>query len=115
MTDMENAARQIQAMGPGKVVVKGGHLGGEAATDIVFDGHTFRRLQSPRFETVNTHGTGCTFSAAIAANMALGHAFFTAVENAKIYISGAIQHAPNIGQGHGPTHHFFDLYAKAGM
>ena len=113
--DMENAARQIQAMGPGKVVVKGGHMGGDEATDIVYDGNEYRKLQSPRFDTVNTHGTGCTFSAAIAANMARGHALFDAVARAKVYISGAIQHAPNIGQGHGPTHHFFDLYAKAGM
>ena len=63
----------------------------------------------------NTHGTGCTFSSAIAANLALGHLFFEAVANAKIYISGAIAHSIDIGQGHGPTHHFFDLYHRAGM
>jgi hydroxymethylpyrimidine/phosphomethylpyrimidine kinase len=66
-------------------------------------------------ETKNTHGTGCTFSSAIAANIALGKGFFEAVSLAKEYITGAIEHSLSIGQGYGPTHHFFDLYAKAGM
>jgi hydroxymethylpyrimidine/phosphomethylpyrimidine kinase len=112
---MQIAAREILDLGARKVVVKGGHAGDAQATDILYDGHTFRELTSPRFATPNTHGTGCTFSSAIAANLALGHSFFDAVSHAKTYISGAIRNALDIGRGHGPTHHFFDLYARAGM
>ncbi len=112
---MEAAARQIIDLGANKVVVKGGHMEGRQATDLLYDGKSFRRLSSPRIETVNTHGTGCTFSSAIAAYLAKGLPFFDAVEKAKHYITGAIVHSLDIGKGHGPTHHFFDLYAKAGM
>ncbi|MEJ2158324.1 MAG: PfkB family carbohydrate kinase, partial [Desulfobacteraceae bacterium] len=111
---MEDAARQILDRGAAKVVVKGGHMAGDQATDLLYDGAAFRRLSSPRVATTNTHGTGCTFSSAIAAHLAKGWPFFDAVEGAKTYISGAIAHALDIGKGHGPTHHFFDLYAKAG-
>jgi len=113
--EMQDAAREILALGAGKVVVKGGHLGGAQATDILYDGQTFRELAGPRYGTPNTHGTGCTFSSAIAANLALGHPFFDAVAKAKTYISGAIRNALPLGRGHGPTHHFFELYAKAGL
>ncbi len=115
IAEMRTAAREILALGARKVVVKGGHLGDAEATDILFDGEHFRELTSPRYDTPNTHGTGCTFSSAIAANLALGHSFFDAVTRAKTYISGAIRHALDIGRGHGPTHHFFDLYARAGV
>jgi len=115
IAEMRTAAREILALGARKVVVKGGHLGDAEATDILFDGENFRELTSPRYDTPNTHGTGCTFSSAIAANLALGHPFFDAVTRAKTYISGAIRHALDIGRGHGPTHHFFDLYARAGV
>ena len=113
--DMQAAAREILALGARKVVVKGGHLGEDQATDVLYDGRTFRRLTRPRYDTPNTHGTGCTFSSAIAAHMALGHPFFEAVAKAKTYITGAIRNALAIGRGHGPTHHFFDLYARAGL
>lgn len=112
---MREAARRIVDTGARKVVVKGGHLGGSRATDVLFDGRDFQELDSERVDTRNTHGTGCTFSSAIAANLALGHDFFTAVERAKTYITGAIRHALPIGKGHGPTHHFHDLYARAGL
>jgi hydroxymethylpyrimidine/phosphomethylpyrimidine kinase len=113
---MQTAAREIRALGARKVVVKGGHLGtSQDATDILYDGDTFRELTGPRFDTPNTHGTGCTFSSAIAANLALGQPFFEAVSNAKTYITGAIRNSLAIGKGHGPTHHFFDLYRRAGM
>lgn len=112
---MEAAARQIIDLGAAKVVVKGGHMEGRQATDLLYDGESFRWLSSPRTETVNTHGTGCTFSSAIAAYLATGQPFFEAVENAKTFITGAIEHALDIGKGHGPTHHFHDLYAKAGL
>ena len=113
--EMKAAARKIMDLGAGKVVVKGGHLGGALATDILFDGVEFKAIESRRFDTKNTHGTGCTFSSAIAANLALGKDFFDSVARAKQFITGAIEHALPIGKGHGPTHHFYDLYAKAGM
>ena len=112
---MRDAARAIVDRGARQVVVKGDHLGAAEATDILYDGHDFRELTAARVDTHNTHGTGCTFSSAIAANLALGKPFFEAVANAKDYISGAIAHSLDIGQGHGPTHHFFDLYRRAGL
>jgi len=113
--DMKSAALDILKLGAKKVVVKGGHLEEDRATDILYDGQEFKRLQSRWVETKNTHGTGCTFSSAIAANIALGKNFFEAVTFAKAYITGAIEHALPIGKGCGPTHHFFDLYARAGL
>jgi hydroxymethylpyrimidine/phosphomethylpyrimidine kinase len=112
---MRAAARQVLALGARNVVVKGGHLIGGQATDIAFDGQAFHALTRPRVDTPNTHGTGCTFSAAIAAYLARGCTYFEAVRNAKQYVTGAIENALPIGQGHGPTHHFFDLYARAGV
>lgn len=113
LTEMESAARRIVQLGARKVVVKGGHLGGEQAIDVIFDGRQFRHAATARVATRNTHGTGCTFSSAIAAHLALGKPFFEAVLAAKQFVSGAIAHALAIGKGHGPTHHFFDLYARA--
>ncbi|MBW1959830.1 MAG: bifunctional hydroxymethylpyrimidine kinase/phosphomethylpyrimidine kinase [Deltaproteobacteria bacterium] len=115
LEEMKDVAKKILSLGAKKVVVKGGHLGGGLSTDIVYNGAKYRCLESPRFETKNTHGTGCTFSSAIAANLALGKGFFDAVELAKKYITVAIEHSLSIGKGHGPTHHFFDLYTKAGL
>jgi hydroxymethylpyrimidine/phosphomethylpyrimidine kinase len=113
--EMKIAAKEILRLGADNVVVKGGHLGGDRATDILYDGQTFQALERRRVETKNTHGTGCTFSSAIAANIARGKGFFEAATLAKTYITGAIEHSLSIGKGHGPTHHFFDLYAKAGL
>ena len=115
LDDMKSAASDIAALGAGKVVVKGGHLSEGEAIDILFDGNDYRMLESRRIETRNTHGTGCTFSSAIAANLALGFDFFEAVIRAKAYIAGAIEHALDIGKGHGPTHHFWDLYSRANI
>ncbi len=112
---MARAAEKIIQLGAAKVVVKGGHLAGDQATDILYDGRSFHHLATPRLDTPNTHGTGCTFSAAIAAYLAKGARFFDAVQQAKHYITGAIAHALDIGKGHGPTHHFYDLYRKARM
>lgn len=112
---MKDAARDIAALGAEMVVVKGGHLGAGNATDVLYDGRAFKLLESRRVDTPNTHGTGCTFSSAIAARMALGDDFFEAVGRAKTYISGAIAHALPLGRGCGPTHHFFDLYRRAGL
>jgi hydroxymethylpyrimidine/phosphomethylpyrimidine kinase len=112
---MRRAAQHIADLGARKVVVKGGHLTGGQATDIVFDGMNFQALSRARVDTANTHGTGCTFASAIAAYLARGCPFFEAVQKAKHFVSGAIAHALNIGKGHGPTHHFHDLYARAGI
>ena len=112
---MRAAARRIVEMGVPNVVVKGGHLGGGASVDILYDGKDFSELSEPRIATPHTHGTGCTFSSAIAAWLARGCEFPEAVRRAKRYVTGAIAHALAIGKGHGPTHHFFDLYARAGM
>jgi len=112
--DMKTAAREIVALGAKRVVVKGGHLDGDA-TDVLFDGADFRLLEHRRIATGNTHGTGCTFSSAIAAHLALEKPFFDAVALSKNYISRAIEHSFSLGKGCGPTHHFFDLYRKAGL
>jgi hydroxymethylpyrimidine/phosphomethylpyrimidine kinase len=109
--DMREAARRIRAMGCRAVVVKGGHFdSGGDATDILFDGENFYEYPAPRVNTKHTHGTGCTFSSAIASNLALGFSAREAVERAKAYIHTAIVHAPGLGKGSGPTHHFYDLY-----
>ena len=110
--DMREAARRIHAMGCTAVIVKGGHSTGDA-TDILFDGSDFYEFSSVRVDTKHTHGTGCTFSSAIAANLALGLPVQTAVGNAKNYVTTAITHAPGLGKGNGPTHHFYDLYKVA--
>ncbi len=107
--DMKKAARVIHNMGCRNVLVKGGHSEGDAL-DIIFDGAEFSYFSVPRIDTKNTHGTGCTYSSAIASNLALGMPILKAVEKAKAYVTTAIAHALNIGKGNGPTHHFYDLY-----
>lgn len=112
--DMEAAARELHAMGPGAVLLKGGHLGGEESTDVLFDGVDMVRLTAKRIDTRNTHGTGCTLSSAIAALLAQGVSLGDAVARAKTYISAAIAHADElgVGQGQGPVHHFHDFWAQ---
>lgn len=107
--DMEQAARLIYSMGCKAVLVKGGHSTGDA-TDILFDGKDFYAFSAPRIDTKNTHGTGCTYSAAIASNLSRGLPLPAAVERAKAYVTTAIAHALELGRGNGPTHHFYDLY-----
>jgi hydroxymethylpyrimidine/phosphomethylpyrimidine kinase len=107
--DMRQAARRIYAMGCRGVIVKGGHYMGDAV-DILFDGESFYEYPAVRIETKHTHGTGCTFSSAITSNLARGMAIDKAVEYAKIYINTAILHAPGLGRGNGPVHHFYELY-----
>ena len=85
--------------------MKGGHLPGGEAVDLFYDGSDFVRLAAPRIETRHTHGTGCTYSAAIAALLARGETLLDAVREAKRYISRAIAAAPGIGHGHGPVNH----------
>ena len=107
--DMREAARRIQALGPQNVLVKGGHAQGEAR-DILLCGEDFHVFASRRIPTKNTHGTGCTLSSAIAADLARGEALPEAVRKAKEYVTGAIEHALPLGHGCGPTHHFFAFY-----
>ncbi|MCR4434803.1 MAG: bifunctional hydroxymethylpyrimidine kinase/phosphomethylpyrimidine kinase [Clostridiales bacterium] len=111
---MEKAAVEIRGMGARNVVVKGGHLEG-SATDVFYDGKSFIHIQGARIDTKNTHGTGCTFSSAIAAFIAKGNPVLQAVRLAKGYINGAIENSIALGHGVGPTHHFYDLYRKAGV
>lgn len=103
------AARAIHAMGPRYVLVKGGHLVGDDCADLLYDGQEFSLFHAPRLHTTNTHGTGCTFSAAITARLAQGHDIPEAVRQAKTYVTGAIAHAPGLGYGHGPLHHFWRM------
>lgn len=111
---MERAAVAIKTMGPRYVVVKGGHLPG-AACDLFYDGRNFAILTNERIETRHTHGTGCTFSSAIAAGLAKGMPVYDAVVEAKRYITLAIAHGFPLGRGVGPTHHFYELYSQAGI
>ncbi|WP_025028734.1 bifunctional hydroxymethylpyrimidine kinase/phosphomethylpyrimidine kinase [Caldalkalibacillus mannanilyticus] len=103
--DMEEAARKIFQLGAKNVVIKGGHLSGEESIDILYDGLDFHHLPARRFPTKHTHGTGCTFAAAIAASLAKGHTVFQAMEVAKAFITSAIEHSLAIGSGIGPTNH----------
>lgn len=102
--DMRQAAREIWEMGPAYVVLKGGHMEGDA-TDLVFDGTQFVELRGERISSTSTHGTGCTFSAALAAYLAKGREPIDAMKAAKEFVTHAIRHAGGIGKGCGPTNH----------
>ena len=106
--DMRTAAVRIAEHGPGIVVIKGGHLEGPPV-DLVYDGGEFTLLEGTRVETDNTHGTGCTFSAAITALLAQGSAPTEAISLAKLYVEAAIRSAQPIGKGHSPVNHAVDL------
>lgn len=112
--DMKEAALYISQMGPKNVLVKGGHALGDPV-DVLFDGQEFTIVSGKRIATKHTHGTGCTLSSAIAANLAAGFIVSEAVGRAKEFISIAIAHALNIGNGAGPTHHFYELYKQSGI
>lgn len=107
--DAEHAARLLQEAGAKHVVIKGGHLHdsqSEVCTDWLFTPNDVVELESLRFLTPHTHGTGCTFSACIAAELAKGFAVEQAVRTAKDYITAAISRPLNIGAGHGPVNHW---------
>ncbi len=104
--EMREAARAIYDLGARHVVVKGGHREDEPI-DIYFDGSSLHELRAERLETRHTHGTGCTFSAAITALLAKNYPVPEAIAEAKNYITEAIRHAPGIGHGHGPVEHFW--------
>jgi len=109
-SDAKDAARAIHAMGPASVLVKGGHLDAEEdAVDVLFDGEVFHIMRSPRIDTPHTHGTGCTYAATIAARLAHGDTVAEAVTSAHAYVHEAIKAGLPIGNGHGPTDHFYFL------
>ena len=105
LAQMRDAATRIATLGPAAVLVKGGHLEGDAV-DILLHKGVFTEFRSRRFETLHTHGTGCTYSAAITAYLALGMALEDAVGAAKTFISEAIRTAPGLGSGCGPVNHW---------
>lgn len=107
MEDRRQAARDLVAMGAGAAVVKGGHA--DDATDVFFDGSRLVELGGQRIDTRNTHGSGCVFSAAIAANLARGAGPLEAARQAKTFITNAIASAIEIGHGHGPVNPMFGL------
>ena len=111
LEDARRAAEEIIALGARGVVVKGGHLEGDAV-DTYYDGHQFREFSAPRIQSTSTHGTGCTFASAIAAGLARGMAPVDAIAAAKEYVTQAIQRAFAIGHGHGPLNHFFALWGE---
>jgi len=106
---INEAAKRIVKMGAKTVVIKGGHLKGPAI-DLFYDGKKFIELSAPRIRTKNTHGTGCTFSAAIAAYLAKGEKIDSAVALAKKFITRAIRSSFTIGAGHSPVHHFYRFW-----
>ena len=108
--EMYDAGQRILALGPGVVLVKGGHLDGPESVDVAVTTLETFELRGRRIDTVHTHGTGCTLSSAIAANLALGRPAREALSRAREYLEGAIIHAPRIGHGRGPLNHFWRLY-----
>ncbi len=101
--DMAQAARSLHALGSKAVLVKGGHLEEDRAVDLLWDGAELHTIEGPRFDTEDTHGTGCALAAAITARLAHGDQLITAVRAGKAFVSGAIEHGIRIGKGFGPV------------
>jgi hydroxymethylpyrimidine/phosphomethylpyrimidine kinase len=112
LEQMKDAARAIRDLGPENVVVKGGHLEGIAA-DVLYDGRDFTEFRAERFETKNTHGTGCIFASAIAASLAQTKTVKESVAVAKDFVTVAIRGSLALGKGHGPANPMAWLYKKA--
>lgn len=111
LDDLRDCARRILAFGARTVLLKGGHLDGDEIVDLLYDGRAFLEFRHSRVPGPHTHGTGCTFASAIAAHLARGRPLTQAVPLAQQYVAGAIRHAPGLGHGHGPMHHFWELDA----
>ncbi|MCP9471430.1 MAG: bifunctional hydroxymethylpyrimidine kinase/phosphomethylpyrimidine kinase [Nitrospira sp.] len=109
LADARRAAKIIAGFGCRYVLIKGGHLQADRATDVLYDGRFFNVFKGEAIDTPHTHGTGCTFASAIAAHLALGKPIVDAVHAAKAYVTEAIRHGLAIGHGHGPTDHFYFL------
>lgn len=103
---MSAAAESLVRAGARAALIKGGHLDGDTVTDLLFDGDRFTTWRRPRLETRNTHGTGCTLSAAITAGLAHGRPLTDAVDDAITFVRRAIKRAPDLGSGNGPLNHF---------
>jgi hydroxymethylpyrimidine/phosphomethylpyrimidine kinase len=107
--DRHEAARRIGALGATAVLIKGGHYPSDDIVDLLFDHGEFVEFHHPRVSSRHTHGTGCTFAAAITSHLALGRTLREAIPLAQRYIADAIQHAPDLGKGHGPMQHFVNI------
>lgn len=115
LEDMQEAAQAIWSLGAKAVLVKGGGMVGDlCGVDVWFDGDRLEVLKTETVTTTDTHGTGCTLSAAIAANLAIGQDSLTATKKAKAYVTSALHHALRIGRGQGPVGHFFPLLTGRG-
>ncbi len=107
LKEREQAARQLVQMGARAAVIKGGHdTSTPQAVDVLFDGKQFHYVEYPRVDTPHTHGTGCTYSAAMTAELAKGSGLLQAVQTAKAFVHAAIEDGLGIGSVHGPTNHF---------
>lgn len=106
LEDMKEAARILHGMGAKSVLLKGGHSV-QNCDDVFYDGREFFILDAPKIHTKNTHGTGCTLSSAIAANLALGNSLLDSIKSAKDYVFHAILYSLELGKGNGPTNHFY--------
>ena len=113
VVDAEAQGRSLQNISGGAVLMKGGHLDDDVCTDLLFDGGDIHHFSAPRVQTKNTHGTGCSYSAAIAALLGKGSDLSSAVREAHHWLHGAIARADmlSVGQGHGPVHHFHQIWA----
>jgi len=111
LADARRAAKIIHGFGSQYVLIKGGHLLAERATDLLYDGRFFNIYKGEFIDTPHTHGTGCTFASALAAQLARGKAMTDAVQAAKTYLTETIRHSLAIGHGTGPTNHFYFLEA----
>lgn len=109
LADARRAAKVIHEYGCKHVLIKGGHLVTERATDLLYDGRFFNVFKGEFIETPHTHGTGCTLASAIAAHLARGKSLNDAIQAAKTYLTEAIRHSLAIGHGTGPTNHFYFL------
>ncbi len=109
VASQREAARALHGLGARAVLVKGGHLEGADAIDILFDGREFTEISAPRIATRNTHGTGCTYAAAIAAFLGHGQPLPEAVHDAKQYVTEAIRRGFALGHGAGPLNHFWPI------
>ena len=109
---MKQAAQELAALGPRSVLVKGGHLGGDVAIDVFCDAQRLTEIAGPRYDTQDTHGTGCALSAAIAARLAHGDDVLTAVRFGKEFVSGAIRRSLRIGRGFGPVNPGWKLFGS---
>ncbi len=108
-SDRLRAAETILGLGPSAVIVKGGHFGSEHIRDLLLDADGMLECVTERVASRHTHGTGCTFSAALVAYLAQGHGLRDALPAAQRYVAGAIRNSPGLGHGHGPMQHFWAL------